>query len=259
MNHYEVLGVPATVTSAEIKIAFRKRVKKVHPDLNPGIDKHEFLKLNEAYEVLSDPTSRSLYDLFLKGMPLKTEIETVTPEQRYRANYKRNKAQKDRDRVAAQIVYTQKFYRSLRKMNFGCFILAVLLLFDFYGDYREDKFRPVEVKFERSGNVVYNEEGWRVLVSDDFYIDYSASESKLVVLYSSSILSLPVSLRMVESENSYPIKGSIYIFGNAIPLIIFICSLIVVSNKEYTDSRLTYGVISVLIVIWTLGMLIAYS
>ena len=63
-DYYSTLGVPKTATDKELKGAFRKLARKHHPDVNPG-DKgaeSKFKELNEAYEVLGDPTTRKKYD-----------------------------------------------------------------------------------------------------------------------------------------------------------------------------------------------------
>src|SRR4029077_10708035 len=53
-----------TATQKEIKQAFRKLARKHHPDVNPGDKSAEsrFKEINEAYEVLGDPTKRKKYD-----------------------------------------------------------------------------------------------------------------------------------------------------------------------------------------------------
>lgn len=60
---YEVLGVSRTATDDEIKKAFRKQARKLHPDVNKSPNaEEEFKELNEAYDVLSDPNKRAYYD-----------------------------------------------------------------------------------------------------------------------------------------------------------------------------------------------------
>jgi curved DNA-binding protein len=65
-KYYSVLGVPENASEKDIKNAYRKLARKYHPDMNPGDKSAEekFKELNEAYEVLSDPEKRKLYDQY---------------------------------------------------------------------------------------------------------------------------------------------------------------------------------------------------
>mmetsp|Transcript_1565 Transcript_1565/g.1699 ORF Transcript_1565/g.1699 Transcript_1565/m.1699 type:complete len:268 (+) Transcript_1565:123-926(+) len=72
-TYYTILGVDSTVNQGIIRKAYLKLSLKYHPDKNPQNPedaKEQFIKIGEAYEVLSDPTKRSAYDRELRfGRP----------------------------------------------------------------------------------------------------------------------------------------------------------------------------------------------
>jgi len=75
-DFYDVLGVSRDAGENEIKKAYRKQALKYHPDRNPDNPEaeQEFKKISEAYDVLSDPQKRQMYDQYgeaglAQGMP----------------------------------------------------------------------------------------------------------------------------------------------------------------------------------------------
>lgn len=60
-NPYKILGVRKNASAKKIKQAFRTKAKKLHPDMNPS-DDSEFTRIKHAYDILSDPIKRAIYD-----------------------------------------------------------------------------------------------------------------------------------------------------------------------------------------------------
>jgi molecular chaperone DnaJ len=65
-EYYETLGVPKSAAADDVRKAYRKLARKYHPDLNPGDKSAEerFRNVQEAYDILSDPKKRQMYDQF---------------------------------------------------------------------------------------------------------------------------------------------------------------------------------------------------
>lgn len=79
VDYYQVLGINKNATEKDIKNAYRKLARKLHPDVNPN-DKDaqkKFQEINEANEVLSDPGKRKKYDQYGKDWKHSDQFESA--------------------------------------------------------------------------------------------------------------------------------------------------------------------------------------
>jgi molecular chaperone DnaJ len=93
-NHYQILEISQTATPKEIKQAYRRLVKQFHPDTQSNTaDREKTISINAAYETLSDPQRRHIYDRQLNNSDFSSRRQQRTTEaqrqyQRYRETEK---------------------------------------------------------------------------------------------------------------------------------------------------------------------------
>jgi len=89
-NHYQVLGVSRDASSKEIRAAFIRLSKQLHPDVNeltPRKNDVSFVDVNEAYSILSNPSTRKEYDLRQTKGPLMNQNTGPFTRNAYRPEY----------------------------------------------------------------------------------------------------------------------------------------------------------------------------
>lgn len=255
MSHYHTLGVNTNATTAEIKSAYRRLVKIYHPDLNPGAGTHEqMLAINEAYEVLSDYHSRNMYDMMLSGYAVPKEPKKETEEERYRREYKRKKAQEERMHIENLVKLKVRFYKAERWFAYAFFAIGIIFTVDYFVWVKEEVHEIKRIDTSRRGTSVTTTQNINYQAERSLFQEHERLKSDRIIVNSSLFFNVPARIRVVNGSGSYRVFGTLHSFRNVITMIILVFSAIVIKHKEYTDFRLTCGLMPILLVIFQLLM-----
>lgn len=131
MNYYEVLGLTASATEEAIKDAYRKLVKQYHPDINNSPEAaQKIVAINEAYEILSDPTKRHQYDS--GGVYIPLPVEEEDPREKYRREFLQKKREDAIKAKEEKLRQRKLAFRIFRVISFPLFCISLFLLIDYW-------------------------------------------------------------------------------------------------------------------------------
>lgn len=116
MNYYEILQIKPTASSLEIKQAYRRLVKKFHPDSQTSTANHEeIVKLNQAYEILSDRENKRIYDYQLDNNSSNSTYDRQRKNQSASTYYQHNRQQQKQTEIE-QFQWLKDVYRPLSQL-----------------------------------------------------------------------------------------------------------------------------------------------
>ena len=125
MNHYQVLGVKQTASQKEIKDAYKRLIKKYHPDIYKGdksFAERKSQELNTAYDILSNPELKAAYDEELNPTPVYeyTPPKYDNPNNNYYSSYKNSNGYNKYNNRGSNYyssIYSSAAYKKVNEMH----------------------------------------------------------------------------------------------------------------------------------------------
>lgn len=259
MNYYQVLDVEPSATESDIKRAFRRLAIMYHPDKNRDPEAENIFKvINEAYDVLSDPASRRLYDLKLQGL----SENTIQPQPRhrdpaYRPSRPRVYRPSESQRIHEAMV---RFLPAAKASSWVCFVFCTLLLIDYVWPPTVTEEDIVTITTVRTYTRNSSTTWWVIQTSGGIKAhlpfiesDYFKSGSKIKI-EASRFLKIP--FRLHAGNHSTKIGKTIY--GNFVfaPFALLIISGIGVLVRNNLDYGFNFGVSSFVILIFMIFIML---
>ncbi len=127
-DYYKILGISYKATRQEIKIAYRKLVKKYHPDISQEENASEkFQLIREAYDTLGNPQKKKIYDVKLHQAKLLKELNKV------RRKIRREQQKQTYEKLQKQIYEENRIaHRQGLKIAAAVLVLLAILSFVFF-------------------------------------------------------------------------------------------------------------------------------
>lgn len=254
-NYYEILGLSATATDHEIKHVFRRLAVAYHPDKNPAPEAEAiFREVNEAYEVLGDPSKRIFYDQLLSGMVTVIPDQSSQPWHRDPAYRKRKQAgYKPPPRgPSARMVMMESFVKYVQILSWVAWGWSLLLIVDYTlpsGVIKEKVVTNVHaarrVMLRSSGDLLITDRGHHFPIGLH-EINYFPHESQLKIFYS-PLFSLLI--KVENQDSSYQLNNLATIYRNFMfaPILLILLSIVGLIWGKGIEFRFNLGLVTFLI------------
>jgi hypothetical protein len=258
-DYYNILGVSVIAREVEIKSAFRKLVLRYHPDKNSSAEAALFIvEINEAYEVLSDPAKKKLYDSLLSGASIQVEL-AQTPKHRDPAYRRRAPNPKFKSKKQQTVEMMAEYLPFTLLMSRLAFALCLFIALDF--------FLPSSVQQETIVKIIVPQVGRYQTSNKKFFTDTGMGFELGSISIRNFELGTPIQVsysklvhvpKYIESNTTHiVIKAPTTIYGSFIfvPILLLITSSIGTFYKRGIEFDFNIGITNLLICIFTVAFL----
>jgi len=257
-DYYAILQVRREANAAEIKRSYRRLAIQFHPDKNPEASaEHVIKEINEAYEVLSNPTQKTIYDERFShpdiAETLKSETSPAHRDPAYRRKKPNVRYKSERERMFEMMTY---YFPVAMKIIYVALGVSLILMIDFLlpSSVSEEVVISIDIKRSYSRR---NTTSWWVIHTDkknSIKLPYKFSDhfqqGTRITVFASPILNIAQKVETI--QQAVEIRRSIYGSFLFAPVTLLLVSLFGIYFKNRIDYAFNAGVVSFMILCLTL-------
>jgi hypothetical protein len=228
MNPYELLEISSNASQAEIKAAYRKAVKKHHPDVAGNAGNETIIRINQAYELLTDPERKKSYDF------RRREYDApVMPDPR--EIYKKEFLAKKQAQALARIEFEKKVFEKMFYVNIFISVFALAIIFDQLLPTVNTSEFAVYLKGGNSRADIIETESYRIDIPRKAELDHNFEIVEPIELTRSLIFRIPTRAVVTRGERKWTFVPAATVFSFPIPFhyVIFFFCVLTLSQKTF--------------------------
>ncbi len=242
MTHYDILGVTPDAPHRDIKHNYRTLVKQYHPDLNSSIEaKALIVRITEAYDILSDPNKKLLYDWQLLGQISAPKPAPPTEREVYKREYIKKRRAQEQHNWEQLFAIKVKFYKYQRYFAYLFLAIGLIYTFDFYVTKPVGDFELLKIsrnKYDAGGSL-----GFLAFTTDlSFFYEVKKHDIRQVELHYSQIFNVPVGVK-IGQFGYFRFNETIHTLNNIPAILLLLFAGLLLWQKNYSDWSLTLGLI----------------
>lgn len=272
-DYYKILGVSYNASEETIKSSYRELALRHHPDRSRDTRAHDiFAEINEAYQVLSDPTKKADYDYryrryFLNEVPINKEH--AGPQTEPPQNYTKEDIGKEED-------FNENTYEFINRTAWAALVISLFLLIDFFLPHRvsqENLFSSnlilhYESFDNRKQQYITRHENYDIIRTENYYIFYKdppyyMAYGDTLIIESSRIMDVPVNVFHKKDKilSEVPTQYGLYdlYFAYVVMFLTSLISVIIIKKKISAAQTLAFfWFVNLLILGWIFIVIFIY-
>lgn len=257
-DYYQILGVSPQASEEEIKRAFRKLAIAYHPDKNSSPQAEVLiLEINEAYEVLSDPEKRTLYDNLLSG---RTVVERVRPRHRDPRYRRRGPDPNYKSRSQQTMEMMQEYLPHALFVSRCTLAFCLFIALDFLFPASKEKELIIRMSTKRYGMRMGTSPQLLTDKSNIFKLDREDMtkfrEGMVILVTYSTWMRVPIAVEDEATHFEARVPATIYANFRFVPLILLVTSLLGAFYKKGVEFRFNLGIVNLLMTLLTIMFLL---